>query len=52
MSSSGVDRLGRALAGIAGSNPTVGVDVFRDCVSWVINLSVALITRPEECYRV
>jgi hypothetical protein len=43
----------RSLAGIAGSNPTGGMDV---CLLWVLcvvrSLCVGLITRPEESYRV
>jgi len=45
---------GRLLVGIVGSNPTGGMG-FDTCVCCVLSgrgLSVGLITRPEECYRV
>ena len=43
---------GRSLAGISGSNPAGGVDVFNDrCVLSSRSLSVGLITRPEDSYR-
>ena len=40
----------RSLAGIAGSNPTGGMDVFCECC--VLDLCVWQITRPKESYRV
>jgi len=43
---------GRSLAGIVGSNPTEGMDVFVEyCVLSGRGLCDALITRPEESYR-
>ena len=43
---------GRSVAGIAGSNPTGGVDVRCECrVLPGRGLCVGLITRPEEFYR-
>jgi hypothetical protein len=43
---------GRSLAGIAGSNPTSGMDVCRKCcVLSGSSLCVGLITRPEQSYR-
>ena len=37
---------GRSLAGIVGSNPTVGINV-----CFIVCCQVGLITRPEEAYR-
>ena len=43
---------GRSLAGIAGSNPTGGIDVCCECcVLSGRGLCDGLITRPEESYR-
>jgi hypothetical protein len=47
---------GRLVAGIAGSNPTKGVDVRHLCLYVVLScvgrgLCDGLITRPEESYR-
>jgi hypothetical protein len=41
---------GRTLAGIVGSNPTVGMDVCLSCDCWVLGrgLRVVLVARPEE----
>jgi hypothetical protein len=45
---------GRSLAGIVGSNPAGAIDVFfcEWCVLSGRGLCVALVTRPEESYRV
>jgi hypothetical protein len=45
----------RAVAGIAGSNPTGDMTFFFSCTVFVLSgrgLCVGLITRPEESYRV
>ena len=42
---------GRSLAGIAGSNPTGGMEC-ECCVLLGLCLCLGLITRPEESYRV
>jgi hypothetical protein len=44
----------RSLAGIAGSNPAGGMDIFVCCECCVLSgrgLRDGLITRPEESYR-
>jgi hypothetical protein len=51
------DEGGRLVAGIAGSNPTQGMDVCLLCLCFVLScvgrgLYDELITRPEESYRV
>jgi len=44
---------GRSLPGIIGSNPTGVINVCRECYVFSgRGLSVGLITRPEESYRV
>jgi phage shock protein PspC (stress-responsive transcriptional regulator) len=48
---------GRLIAGIAGLNPTWGMDVYLLCLYVVLScvgrgLCDGLITRPEESYRV
>jgi hypothetical protein len=51
------DPSGRSVAGIAGSNPSRGMDVYLFCLHAVLScvgrgLCDGLITRPEESYRV
>jgi hypothetical protein len=48
----GSDTGGRSVAGIAGSNPAEGMDVFRECrVLPCRGLCLGLIIRPQEYYR-
>jgi hypothetical protein len=49
-------RLRHLVAGIAGSNPVEGVDIYLSCLCAVLScvgrdLCDGLVTRPEESYR-